>query len=80
LKQGREERFDASSLCSVGCSQRSSRLDGLNALFDDVGIAYVVLMQERCEGRFARALDGIERRPARQEVAENDRIYVVKPV
>lgn len=69
---GRDDAF----IGGKGCR----RLDGLDTLCDDLGIAHVMRTEEGVESRTAHELRRLERRPATQEVAEDRRVFLLKPV
>jgi hypothetical protein len=60
--------------------QRDGAVDGQEAGVDDVGSAHVVGPEERFQGGAARALRGVEGRPAAEEVAKDRRIFLGTPV
>lgn len=59
--------------------QRGGAFDGVNALIDARLRAHVVVMKERQQRSPAGALELFERRPASEEVAEQQRVTVLKP-
>jgi len=56
------------------------RLDGLDTLGNDSGIAHVMRTEAGCESGTARELRRLESRPAPQAVAEDRRVSLLKPV
>ncbi len=60
--------------------QWGGALDGLEAFVDDVGVTHVMGAEEALEGGAAGELDGFESRPLGEEVAEDGRVFVVKPL
>src|SRR5215471_1981331 len=56
------------------------RLDGLDTLGNDIGIAHVMRTEEGFKSGTARELHGLEGRPAMQEVAEERGVFVLKPL
>ncbi len=60
--------------------QRRSALDGLDALIDDVGVADMVRPEEALQGGAARELCGLEGWPLGEKIAEDGRVFVVKPL
>jgi hypothetical protein len=60
--------------------QRHSVLDGLKTGRDDVGRAHVVGTEKALQGGATRELDGLQGRPAAEEVAKERRIFVLEPL
>lgn len=60
--------------------QRSGALDRIDALFDELFLTDVVLMEETLERGAPRLMSGFERGPALQEVAEEDAVLVGEPL
>ena len=60
--------------------QRRGALDGLDALIDDVGVAHVVRPEKALQGSAARELCGLEGWPLGENIAEDGRVFVVKPL
>jgi hypothetical protein len=60
--------------------QRRGALDGLEALIDDVGVADVMRPEKALQGSAARELCGLERWPLGEKIAEDGRVFVVKPL
>jgi hypothetical protein len=60
--------------------QRRGALAGLEALLDDVGVADVVRPETALQGRAARELCGLESWPWGEKIAEDGRVFVVKPL
>src|SRR5262249_41288052 len=75
LHQERIGRNDA-FISGKGCR----RLDGLDTLGDDLGIAHVMLTEEGVESGTAGELNRLEGWPATQEVAEDRGVFLLKPV
>src|SRR4029434_8312226 len=73
-----QERMGRNDTCIGG--EGCSRLDSLDPLCDDIGIAHVMRTEEGFEGGTAGELYRFEGRPATQEVAEDRRIFLLKPV
>ncbi len=59
--------------------QRRGALDGLDALLDDVGVADVVRPEKALQGSAACELCGLESWPLGEKIAEDGRVFVVKP-
>lgn len=60
--------------------QGQGGLDLLDALLNDLVIAHVMLLEEASEGGRARPLDGFQGGPLGKEVAEDDGVFVRKPL
>ena len=69
---GRDDAFSSGEGCG--------RCDGLDTLGDAISIAHVMRTEEGFEGGTARALHRLAGRPATQEVAEDRRVLLLKPV
>ena len=63
----------------IGGQQRGA-LDGLDALIDDVGVAHVVRPEKALQGSAARELCGLEGWPLGENIADDGRVFVVKPL
>ena len=70
----------------IGCNdpvirgERGSRFDGLDTLCDDLWRAHVVVPEAGFKGSTTSKLHGLQGRPATQEVAEDQGVFVLKPV
>jgi hypothetical protein len=60
--------------------QRRGALDGVEAVGDDIRVAYVVVAEEAFQSRASRQLYGLEGRPLGEEVAKEGGIFVVEPL
>jgi hypothetical protein len=60
--------------------QRCGALDRLDALIDDVGIAYVMSPEKALQGGAACELCGLEGWPLGENIAEDGGVFVVKPL
>jgi hypothetical protein len=73
-----QERMGRDDAC-IG-REGDGRCDGLDTLCNDLGVAHVMLTEEGFEGSTARELRRLEGRPATEKVAEDRRVFLLKPV
>jgi hypothetical protein len=72
-----EERMRGDNAC-IGREGRRV-LDGLDALINNVGIAYMMGVEEALQSSAARQLSGFEGGPLGEKITEERGVFVVKP-